>query len=159
MLEPAVAALIDELQQQYVLALDERDLRAWADCFADEASYVCTTRDNEEQGLAIALMMDDNRDRIEDRINHVTKIWAGTFEDYATRHVVQRLRCRPNGSQTIDVQSNFVVTYTTARGRCEMLGAGTYLDEVVVSGGRAKFKSKRAILDNEITPRYLVYPI
>lgn len=159
MVNPDVAALVDELQRQYVLALDERDLRAWADCFAEEASYVCTTRENEEQGLGVALLMDDNRDRIEDRINHVTKIWAGTFEDYATRHVVQRLRCRPNGGQSLNVESNFIVSYTTARGRCEILGAGSYLDEVVVVEAVAKFRSKRAILDCAITPRYLVYPI
>ena len=69
MLDPAIAAQLDELQVRYVSALDEHDMRGWADCFADEASYVCTTRENEEQHLPVALMMDDNRERIEDRMD------------------------------------------------------------------------------------------
>jgi anthranilate 1,2-dioxygenase small subunit len=155
-----LTALVDELQQQYVLALDDRDMRAWADCFAaDLSSYVCTTRENEEQELGVALMLDDTRDRIEDRINHITKIWAGTFEDYTTRHVVQRLQCNADDGGVVRVRSNFMVTYTTMRGRCEVLGAGTYLDEIVLEPAGARFRSKRAVLDNAVTARYLVYPI
>jgi len=158
-LDPAVAAQLDDLQVRYVSALDDHDMRGWADCFADEASYVCTTRENEEQGLAVALMMDDTRERIEDRINSVTNVWAGTFEDYSTRHVVQRLSCVQRLPQVFVVKSNFIVAYTTARGKSEMLAAGCYHDEITITGERPRFQSKRAVLDSVITPRYLVYPV
>ena len=49
--------------------LDGRDMPAWLDCFDNEASYVCTTLENEEQGLSLAMMMDDCRDRVRDRVN------------------------------------------------------------------------------------------
>lgn len=159
MLDPAIAAQLDELQVRYVSALDEHDMRGWADCFAAEASYVCTTRESEEQNLPIALMLDDTRDRIEDRINHITKVWAGTYEDYSTRHVVQRLSCVQRLPDVFVVKSNFIVAYTTARGKSEMLAAGCYLDEVSLAGHAPRFTSKRAVLDSVITPRYLVYPV
>lgn len=158
-LDPAIFAQLDELQVRYVSALDEHDMRAWADCFADEASYVCTTRENEDQHLSVALMMDDSRARIEDRISSITTVWAGTFEDYSTRHVVQRLSSVQRLPQEFTVKSNFIVAYTTARGKSEMLAAGSYLDEVSLTGDRARFRSKRVVLDSVITPRYLVYPL
>jgi 3-phenylpropionate/cinnamic acid dioxygenase small subunit len=157
--DPAALARIDALQLAYIAALDRRDMDGWAGCFGDPCSYVCLSRENEEQGLPLAIMMDDNRERIKDRINYVTKVWAGTFEDYTTRHFVQRLSCMRNGDGLIRVHSNFMVAYTTARGRSEILVAGTYEDEVEVLGEGAKFRSKRAILDTVTTPRYLVYPI
>jgi hypothetical protein len=49
--------------------------------------------------------------------------------------------------------------FTTARGDSELLVVGTYVDKVMVRGGVARFKSKRAILDTTVTPRYLVYPV
>ncbi len=159
MTDPQTLARIDALQLDYIAALDGRDMEGWAGCFGDPCSYVCMSRENEEQGLPLAIMMDDSRARIKDRINYVTKVWAGTFEDYTTRHFVQRLACTQNGSQLLQVKSNVMVAYTTARGRSEILVAGTYLDEINVAGAAPKFRSKRVILDTVTTPRYLVYPI
>lgn len=152
-------ARVDALQAAYARALDRRDMQGWLDCFEDEASYVCTARENEEQGLPLALMMDDCRARLVDRVKFVSEVWAGTFEDYATRHLVQRLACRRAPSGLYEVESNFVVTYTSARGRSEVLTAGVYEDRVALSASGARFAAKKAILDTVATPRYLVYPV
>jgi 3-phenylpropionate/cinnamic acid dioxygenase small subunit len=157
--DPQILARVDALQLDYIAALDARDMDGWAGCFGDPCSYVCVSRENEDQGLPLAIMMDDSRARIKDRINYVTKVWAGTFEDYTTRHFVQRLACKQDGSALLRVKSNIMVAYTTARGRSEILVAGIYEDEIDVAGAAAKFRSKRVILDTVATPRYLVYPI
>lgn len=159
MSDASIIAQLDTLQLNYVRALDRHDLQGWADCFGENGSYICLPRENEEQGLALAIMMDDSRARILDRVNYITKVWAGTFEDYTTRHFVQRLECRPAPSGLVTVESNFMVAYTTARGRSELLVAGVYHDEVELGGQGAVFKSKRAVLDTVTTPRYLVYPV
>ena len=158
-LDPALLARVDALQLRYIDALDRRDMNVWADCFATECSYICTSRENEDDNLKVAIMMDDSRARINDRILYITKIWAGTFEDYLTRHFVQRVKCTQSQSGVLTVQSNFMVAYTSARGRSEILVAGAYLDEVVIEGGDVRFRSKKAVLDTVTTPRYLVYPI
>ena len=152
-------SLVDALQVQYVRALDRKDMPGWAACFADPGSYVCMSREGVEQGLPIALMMDDNLARIADRVKYVTDVWVGTFEDYVCRHFVQRVECSAAASGLIAVESNFMVAYTSARGTSEMLVAGVYRDEVVVEGGVARFRSKTAVLDTVATPRYLVYPV
>jgi anthranilate 1,2-dioxygenase small subunit len=158
-LDPAVLAQVDALQMKYLAALDGHDLAGWLDCFADEASYVCITRENHEAGLPVALMLDDCRARLRDRVKFVTEVWSGTFEDYTTRHFVQRLDCRRADGGPLNVRSNFMVSYTNRRGISDILVTGIYEDEVDLDGGGARFRAKRAILDTVTTPRYLVYPV
>jgi len=157
-IDASVIAAVDALQLKYMRALDRRDMAAWAACFGATASYICVPRENEEQGLALAIMMDDSRERILDRVNYITKVWAGTFEDYTVRHFAQRLDCSRTEAGLVAVESNFMVAYTTARGRSEILVAGVYRDEIEL-GAQAFFRSKRAVLDTVTTPRYLVYPV
>ncbi len=152
--------ILDALQTKYVAALDSRDMLAWLDCFdQQDGSYVCIARENEDEALPLALMMDDCYARLRDRVNYVTDVWKGTFEDYLTRHFVQRLTLASVGSSEYAVESNFSVMYTTAQGTSAVLVVGTYVDRIVVRDGIASFKSRRAVLDTTVTPRYLVYPV
>ena len=158
MIDQAVLAGIDALQMTYLAALDQRDFDAWLDCFADEAAYTCITRENHDAGLPLALMMDDTRARLRDRVKFIKEVWSGTYEDYATRHFVQRIDSKPLDKSYIGVVTNFMVAYTNRRGGSDILVTGIYEDTVDVHGS-PKFLSKRAILDTVTTPRYLVYPV
>jgi len=159
MIEIEHLQLIQDLHARYNRALDRHDMRAWADCFGIEASYVCTTQENEARNLPLAIMMDDSRERLEDRITYINKIWAGTFEDYTTRHFVERPQCRPAGPDRYEVESSFLVAYTSSRGTSELLTTGTYFDQIEIAGDQALLRARKAVLDCPTTPRYLVYPI
>jgi len=159
-LSPDALASIDALQVSYVRALDRRDLQAWLECFAEEGpSYVCIAAENEAQNLPLALMMDDSRARLADRVKFINEVWAGTFEDYATRHFVQRLECVQKGPALYAVESNVMVVYTSANRHSEVLVSGSYEDEIIVGPEGPRFRSKKAVLDTITTPRYLVYPV
>jgi 3-phenylpropionate/cinnamic acid dioxygenase small subunit len=149
---------LDALQVRYTEALDSRNMQAWADCFSGEGSYICATRESEAENLPLALMMDDNKNRIDDRVNFVTQVWAGTFEDYTMRHIVQRLAVVQKSEALYEVKSNFIIAYTTARGKIEILTSGVYRDEIVLSPSPL-FKSKKAVIDSVTPPRYIVYPL
>lgn len=153
-----ILAELDALQNRYTQALDDKDMAGWVACFTEGSSYICNTREAVEQNLPIALMLDDNFGRIKDRANYVTEIWAGTFEDYSTRHFVHRQTCSVTPTGAYLVQSNLMVAYTNVRGQSQVLVAGVYKDEIVL-GPQAAFLSKVAILDTRVIPRYLVYPI
>jgi anthranilate 1,2-dioxygenase small subunit len=158
-LEAALLAEVDALQMRYLAALDRHDLEAWLECFAEEASYTCITRENDEAGLPVALMLDDCRARLKDRVKFVNEVWSGTFEDYTTRHFVQRFDCTPSGRGSVSVLSNFMVSYTNRRGASDILCTGIYQDKIDLGNGVARFRQKRAVLDTVTTPRYLVYPV
>lgn len=150
---------IDALQIRYIAALDRKDMAGWLATFDAQGAYQCIAAENVEHGLPLALMMDDCHERLEDRVTYVTKVWAGTFEDYQTRHFIQRLSCEDRGGGVYGVVSNFSVLYTAEQGKTEILVAGRYEDEVVLNGGGAQFRAKKAVMDTNISPRYIVYPV
>lgn len=84
MINTDVLVMLDELQNRYIAALDGKNMQAWSDCFSTraDASYICRSAENEAMNYPIALMYDDCRARIEDRITFVDDIWRGTFQDY-----------------------------------------------------------------------------
>jgi 3-phenylpropionate/cinnamic acid dioxygenase small subunit len=156
--DSAILAAIDALQTRYIGALQAKDMTEWLDCFDRQGSYLCIGRENVEQDLPLALMMDDCYERLLDRVNYVTKVWSGTYEDYTTRHFVQRLKCRAEGDGYV-AESNFMVVYVGPQGTSEVLVSGQYEDQISCEGGNALFRSKKAILDTIVIPRYLVYPV
>ncbi len=159
MIDPGVLARVDELQMKYFAALDRHDMNAWLECFAEEGSYTCITRENHDAGLPVAMMLDDTRARLKDRVKFINEVWSGTYEDYATRHFVQRFECTQGSGRRVSVRSNFIVSYTNRQGGSDILVTGVYEDDIDLSGSEARFKSKKAIMDTITTPRYLVYPI
>jgi 3-phenylpropionate/cinnamic acid dioxygenase small subunit len=157
-----VLSQIDQLQIRYIAALDAKKMPAWLATFADDAdaAYICTTAENVEANLPIALMLDDCHARLEDRVSFITKIWAGTYTDYRTRHFIQRTACYALGSGLFDVETNFSVSYTPAdTGRAEIFATGVYLDRIRIQGGSASFLSKKAVTDNSVVERYVVFPL
>jgi 3-phenylpropionate/cinnamic acid dioxygenase small subunit len=151
---------IDELQARYIDALDSKAMDLWLAAFDAQGSYVCRTAESEEANLPVSLILDDCRERLEDRVKFITQVWAGTYQDYRTRHIVQRIACRREGPDLYAVRSNFIVTYTSKdAGRSELFSSGVYLDQVVIEAGNALFRSKIAITDVPILPHYMVYPL
>jgi len=84
-------------------------------------------------------------------------VW--TYEDYQTRHFVQRVAVDARADGGYDVLSNFSVFFTSEAGESNILAVGKYEDHVAVDAGGARFKKKRAVIDTFLLPRYLVYPI
>ena len=151
---------IDELQNRYILALDNKDMHGWLATFAkrDDVSYACITAENDANDWSIALMLDDCRARLEDRIIFVNQIWKGTFQDYRTRHFTQRLSCDRQAEGSYRVRSNFVIEYTFDPDPTQVLAAGVYEDVVLLDDRDAYFLSKRAVYDTTVLPQYIVYP-
>jgi 3-phenylpropionate/cinnamic acid dioxygenase small subunit len=157
-----VLSKIDELQVRYIAALDSKRMNDWLATFTTDAdtSYICTTAESVEADLPLALMLDDCHARLEDRVSFITKIWAGTYSDYRTRHFIQRTACRATDDGLFEVETNFSVSYTPSdTGRAETFATGVYLDRVMVGADGASFRSKKVITDNAAVERYVVYPL
>ncbi|PQM28403.1 aromatic-ring-hydroxylating dioxygenase subunit beta [Sphingopyxis lindanitolerans] len=155
-------ARLDELQSAYMSALDGKKMRSWLDTFEDDpsASYICIARNDVESGLRVAMMLDDCRDRLIDRCTFIEDIWAGTFQDYRTRHFVQRVHAGRRADGLVDMVSNFSVIFTPDdTGLPQQLAAGTYEDIIRMEDDQCRFLSRNAVTDNAVVPRYLVFPL
>lgn len=159
----AHSTAINTLQAAYLSALDQGDMAGWAATFAqEEASYYCISAENDRRGFPLALMYDDCRGRIDDRVSFVTKVWAGTYEPYRTRHFIQPLGCEAAGTNRYRVTSGFMIMMTPEGGATSILTSGEYRDliEIREEGGlsRAVIKERRAVYDADVLPRYIVFP-
>lgn len=153
---------LDELQSRYITALDSKKMQSWLDTFVDDpaASYICTARSDFENGLQVAMMLDDCRDRLIDRCTFITQVWAGTFQDYRTRHFVQRVETNRLENGNIAMSSNFSVVFSPDdTGLPQQLAVGTYEDIIMIDGNNCRFLSRIAMTDNTVLPRYLVFPL
>lgn len=160
-LSDALLRTVDELQQDYIEALDRGDMAGWLAAFspAAAASYVCISAENDDRDFGLALMLDDCRARLEDRVTFVTQVWAGTFQAYRMRHFVQRTSARQAGDGILQVHSNFAIMMTPEGGTSALLAVGHYQDRIVIEGdGTARFLEKKVVYDTTVLPRYVVYP-
>jgi anthranilate 1,2-dioxygenase small subunit len=158
--DPAILARLARLQNDYINALDRKDMAAWLDAFSTrpDASYICISAGNDSAGHPIALMLDDCRGRLEDRVMFITKIWRGTYQEYSTRHFVQLLGAEQESDGTWRLLSNYTINYTLEPHVAGVLCMGVYRDTVVEENGELRLLAKRAVYDTNVLPQYIVYP-
>lgn len=157
-----------ELLVRYVRVVDDpRRIEEWPALFSDDAEYVVITRENHERGLPIAVIRDDTKDRIVDRVTIIRKFWGagGRAEDRHyneawPRHIVGPAWVEFAESGDALVGANFAVYQTvqvdvTPR----LLALGEYRDVVEFSGETPKFKAKKVILDTSVLQDVFVYPL
>lgn len=157
----ATRSLVRQLEQRYIGALDARCMADWLECFADDGSYYVIGADNDADGLPLCLMMDDCRERVEDRVTFVERVWPGSFEDYQTRHFIQPLELAPEtgGTGLLRALANFTVFATDQKGRTSLFIAGQYHDRIRVEESGCRYVERRVVMDTFTTPGVIVYPL
>lgn len=150
---------IEQLNRSYVRALDGKDMQGWLATFDSTGSYICISEENERRGFPIAYMLDDCYARLQDRILQVEEIQDDSIEHYQPRHFTQFIDAEALGGGRYRAETNFSVNYTPAdTGRTAILATGRYIDEVLING-EAKYIQRKAVVDTNVLPRYIAYPI
>jgi anthranilate 1,2-dioxygenase small subunit len=155
-----ILSQLDELQLRYIDALGNKDMPGWLDTFSQTGAYFCRTAEAEARDLGVSYIHDDCYARLKDRVQFVNRVWAGTYQDYQTRHFVQRLGSKKMEENLYALRSNVAVAFTRSdNGNTEFLIAGIYEDIVEISGSDARFHSKKVVIDSPLLPHYIVYPL
>src|SRR2546428_3666587 len=88
-------AALDLLTQYIRIVDDPRRIEEWPALFSDDAEYIVITRENHERNLPIAVIRDDSKDRIADRVTIIREFWGAGgraadrhYNDTWPRHVV-----------------------------------------------------------------------
>ncbi len=158
-LDPALLARLDALQQKYVYSLDRRDMHGWLACFASDGRYTLTSAENQKMELPVGMMLDDCYERLRDRVKFVEEVWNHAVEHYQSRHLISRDRCVRGAGMDLEVSTSFSVFFTNAQGHSSLLTVGHYEDVVTEQDGALKFRSRLAVMDTAVPPRYIIYPI
>lgn len=157
-----------DLLVRYIRVVDDpRRIDEWPELFGDDAEYLVITRENHERGLPIAVIRDDSKDRILDRVTIIKEFWGagGRAEDRHynaawPRHLVGPAWVEFASSGDVLMGANIGVwTTVQVESAPRLLAVGEYQDIVDFSGDGPKFKSKKVILDTPVLQDVFVYPL
>ena len=76
---------LNQLQQNYISALDNDRLEQWADFFTEECIYEIVPRENEDAGLPIGIIYCDSKRMLRDRVLSLRH--ANIYEVHSYRHL------------------------------------------------------------------------
>lgn len=155
----AVLAEVMQLAARYAAVVDDpRRTKEWPDFFAEESSYVVTTRRDLGEGGRVALMMDDTKGKILDRPHIIDEIWAGHYDPQATTHTVSIPLLEEVTGALIRARTPFTVDVAKEGGHSYRI-AGEYVDDIVRSPSGLRFRRRLVVLNDDVLPTYFVRPL
>jgi len=148
---------LHRLQERYVSVIDTDRLEDWPDLFTEDCIYEIVPKENADLGLPIGIMHCFGRPMLRDRIVSLRN--ANVFEPHIYRHMTSGLEFKQVDTDTIEMQSNYVVVQTLTDGESRVYQAGRYFDRVVRTADGWRYQSKRAVYDTSRVQTLLATPI
>ena len=149
---------VEDLINAYVQCIDDDDLEAWPDFFAEDCVYKVIPRENADLGLPVAVIYCDSKGMLRDRIVALRK--ANIYAPHFYRHIVSNTRVLDELDGVIDAQTNYLVLQTLLDGETKVYNAGKYVDRIVRDeDGQLKFQQRLCIFDTYRIQTLMVTPI
>jgi 3-phenylpropionate/cinnamic acid dioxygenase small subunit len=148
---------VQEFYSRYAECLDGGRLQVWPEFFLDYCVYRITTRRNLRLGPDGDLVSLSTRTGMRDRIVAIGQ--SEDYEPHTQRHLVSNFRIQAASDEELRTQANFSILRTFPDRRSEYFVSGTYNDRIAISAGRLNFREKICVLDSDVPPDSLVYPI
>jgi 3-phenylpropionate/cinnamic acid dioxygenase small subunit len=148
---------VEEFYARYAECLDGGRLQQWPEFFLESCVYRITTRRNLRLGPEQDLVSLATRSGMLDRIVAIGQ--SEDYEPYMQRHIVSNFRIQAASAEELRAQANFQILRTFPERRTEYFLSGSYSDRIAISSGRLNFREKICVLDSDIPPEPLVYPI
>lgn len=148
---------IQEFYFRYAECLDGGRLQQWPEFFLDSCIYRVTTRRSLRLGPDEDLMIINSKTAMRDRIVAVGQ--SEDYEPHMQRHYVSNFRVQAASDEELRVQANFQVLRTFPERRTELFASGYYSDRIALNNGRLNFREKLCVLDSDVPPESLIYPL
>lgn len=148
---------VQDLYAQYAATADACRYDDWLQLFAPTCSYRVIPRENHAAGLPLCLLLCENRDMLIDRI--VALQQANEYAIHVDRHIVSGIRVTHAQADLLSIEADFLIGQTDSEGELSLYVMGLYQDTVSISGTRALFVDKTAIIDNGCIPHAISTPI
>ena len=153
----AIRLGIQELIGDYAERIDEDQLEAWPELFADPCRYLIICRSNYEAGMRQGVMYAATRGMLLDRVFAIRR--ANLFEPHRYRHVVGPIRLKSVAGGTAVVHSHFMVARIMHDGTTSLFATGRYIDQIDISTDVYRFKERIVVLDSEKIDTLLAIPL
>jgi len=148
---------VQEFYFRYAECLDGGRLQQWPEFFLESCVYRIATRRALRLGPDDDIVFLSSRTSMQDRIVAIGQ--SEDYEPHTQRHTISNFRMQAASEEELRVQANFHLLRTFPGRRSEYFVSGYYSDRVTISAGRLNFKEKICVLDSDVPPESLVYPI
>lgn len=152
-----VSADVEALYSDYAITLDDLNLGAWPQFFTDTCLYRITTRENWDCGYPLSTVMCESRGMLEDRVAAINSSMMYAPRTY--RRFQSALKIMPVNERVVKARSNFLVVQTLVDKPSETAFCGIAFDMIVNESGKLKFQERVCVMDTEMIPNSLIYPL
>lgn len=121
-----VVSQIGQLQAAYARCIDNGDLDAWPNFFAEQCIYKITTADNHSQGLEAGVVFANSRAMLVDRATSLRE--ANVYERHTYRHFLGQPWIKAKEGTRIASETSFFVIRIMRDGTTDIFASGRYLD-------------------------------
>jgi 3-phenylpropionate/cinnamic acid dioxygenase small subunit len=148
---------VQEFYARYAECLDNGRLQQWPEFFVDSCTYRITTRHNLRLGPDEQLVSLSTKTTLRDRIVAIGQ--SEDYEPHMQRHLISNFRIQAASDEELRVQVSFEILRTFPEKRTELFVSGYCDDRIAIAGRRLHFREKLCVLDSDVPPESLHYPI
>jgi len=148
---------IERLNAEYAHVLDNERYDEFPEFFVEDCLYRVVPRENYLLKLPIAVIHCESKGMIRDRVYAARE--STMAEPRTLRHLISNLRILEAGEEGIRAEANVLILQSMINRMTEIVLSGFYLDRIVRSDGRLRFKERLCIYDSQLLPNSLVAPV
>jgi 3-phenylpropionate/cinnamic acid dioxygenase small subunit len=148
---------IERLNSEYARVLDSEQFDDFPELFVEDCLYRVVPRENHLLGLPIAIIHCESQGMIRDRVHAARE--STMAEPRTLRHFITNLRILEAGDEAIRAEANVLIVQTMINRMTEIVLSGFYLDRIVRSGDRLRFKERVCVYDSLLLPTSLIAPV
>src|ERR1700756_2939708 len=131
---------IEQLNSEYARVLDDERYEEFPELFVEDCLYRVVPRENHLLGLPIAAIHCESKGMIKDRVYAARE--STMAEPRTLRHFITNVRVLEAGADEIRADANVLIVQTLINRMTEIVLSGFYLDRIVRSGDRLRFKER-----------------
>ena len=150
-------AEVTALMAEYAHVIDGGRYEEWPALFTDPCLYRITTRENEDRGLPLSIILCDSQGMLLDRVVSVRT--ANVFIPHSYRHMVSCIQLMESATDEWRMRSNYLVIRTMPDGSLCVFSTGEYRDHVVMEAGEPKFRERVVICDHSMINNLIALPL
>ena len=152
-----VAGVIGQVQAAYARCIDNGDLDAWPEFFAEQCIYKITTADNHSQGLEAGVVFANSRAMLVDRITSLHE--ANVYERHAYRHFLGLPWIKSQDGRRVASETSFFVIRIMRDGTTDIYATGRYLDLYSLETTSPKLIERIVVCDSSRFDTLLALPL
>jgi len=157
MTHPITLERIMAFHAAYIRCIDNDDLEAWPNSFADECLYKITTAENHRLGLEAGIIFANSKRMLIDRVAALRGV--NIYEKQSYRHILGLPNILKNGGLEADTETPFLVVRIMHNGQSDLFASGVYIDTFRSKGDMLLLTKRFVVCDSSRIDTLVALPL